>query len=63
MCGAWHEARRDTAQVSTTTTGRAIFEASAVPVFDPARPSAPPLPGVNTSNNTRTVDTMIAHTY
>lgn len=49
-------------QVSTITTGRALFTAAAVPVFDPDRLSAPPLPEANPNNDSLTVDNLIKST-
>ncbi|WP_165070632.1 hypothetical protein [Paludisphaera rhizosphaerae] len=50
-----------TIQLSTVTQGRAIFTASAVPAV--VNHLALPFPDANTANNTRTVDSLIAHTY
>src|SRR5262249_34363292 len=50
-------------QLSTVTTGRAIFTAAAVPVYDPIRLYAPPLPEINPNNDNKTVDALVRHTY
>jgi hypothetical protein len=52
-----------TIQLSTITTGRAVFTGAAVPVPDPVTQLVSPLPEINTANDFKSVSNLVPHTY